>query len=153
MKILKVADRSEFNKSKKLNNLQTRFNLLVDELNKRNIPIRLVEPFNTAIDKVNNYKGSIGGLRKLFNEVKINILKTLEKELKIVPQKTYLTRWLAIGMAVFGIPIGIAYGNLFDNMAFLGIGLPIGMVIGMAIGAGMDKKAKKEGRQLDVDIQ
>jgi hypothetical protein len=31
-----------------------------------------------------------------------------------------------------------------------GIGIPIGVIIGMAIGAGMDKKAFKEGRQLDI---
>jgi hypothetical protein len=40
-----------------------------------------------------------------------------------------------------------------DNYAFIGIGLPIGMSIGMAIGAGKDNQAKKEGRQLDIDLK
>lgn len=61
--------------------------------------------------------------------------------------------WLAAGLATFGLPIGIAFGFLLANMAFLGIGLPIGMTIGMALGASMDKQAEAEGRQLDVEIK
>jgi hypothetical protein len=38
-------------------------------------------------------------------------------------------------------------------MAFLGVGLPIGMAMGMAIGTDMDKKAFKEGRQIDLEIK
>lgn len=53
-------------------------------------------------------------------------------------------------MSAFGIPLGVAYVSIIGNMAFLSIGLPIGMVLGMAVGAGMDKKALKEGRQLDI---
>lgn len=54
-------------------------------------------------------------------------------------------------MAVFGVPIGVAFGFGLSNMAFIGIGIPIGMSIGIGIGAAMDKKAKEEGRQLDFE--
>ncbi|MBT8222071.1 MAG: hypothetical protein KJN96_02760 [Eudoraea sp.] len=59
---------------------------------------------------------------------------------------------MALGMAVFGVPMGVAFGAALDNMAFLGIGIPIGMAIGIAIGTAMDEQAKKEGRQLDIDL-
>lgn len=76
----------------------------------------------------------------------------LEKEHKIVPKNYYQSLWMLLGMAAFGLPIGAAFGASIGNMAFLSIGLPIGMVIGLAMGAGMDKKALKEGRQLDVEV-
>ena len=77
----------------------------------------------------------------------------IEKELMLVPKNTFRNRWMAIGMAAFGIPIGMAFGVSMGNMAFLAIGIPIGMSIGIAIGTGMDKKAFEEGRQLDIDIR
>ena len=58
---------------------------------------------------------------------------------------------MALGMAAFGVPLGVAFGTSLDDMSFLAIGLPIGMVIGLAVGSGMDKKALEEGRQLDVE--
>ncbi len=72
--------------------------------------------------------------------------------MRIVPKNAYRNRWLAIGMVVFGMPMGAAYGVSMGNMAFIGVGIPIGMVFGMAIGARMDKKAAKEGRQLKFEV-
>jgi len=60
--------------------------------------------------------------------------------------------WLAVGMAAFGIPLGVAFGASLGNMAFLAIGIPVGMAIGIAVGTGMDKKAFEEGRQIDLEI-
>ena len=70
-----------------------------------------------------------------------------------MPKKHYRNTWLAVGMAAFGIPLGLAFGATLGNMAFLGIGLPIGMVFGMSVGTNMDKKAFEEGRQLDLEIK
>ena len=56
-------------------------------------------------------------------------------------------------MAAFGIPLGVAFGTSAGNMGLLGVGLPIGMVIGMAVGSDMDKKAFKDGKQLDLEIK
>ena len=81
------------------------------------------------------------------------IIKKLEKEVKLVPKNYYSYLWLAIGIASFGVPIGVAFGAMLGNMAFLGIGLPIGLAIGFLVGYEMDKKAYEEGRQLDVEIK
>ena len=65
----------------------------------------------------------------------------------------YRNTWLALGMAAFGIPLGVAFGMSLRNLAFLGIGLSIGLAIGIAVGTGMDKKAFEEGRQMDLEIK
>lgn len=76
----------------------------------------------------------------------------LEKELKIVPQKYYTKLWLALGMSVFGIPLGVAFGMSIGNLGLIPASLPMGMGIGAMVGAGMDKKALQEGRQLALEI-
>ena len=61
--------------------------------------------------------------------------------------------WMPLGLGVFGVPLGIAFGFAISNLALLGIGLPIGMGIGIALGAGMDSKAAQKGQQLDLAIE
>lgn len=117
----------------------------------KELPSEIVKHVNQNIEAVNSLSGTHKELRKQICKSQYNILKLIEKELKIVPKNLYRSRWLAIGMSAFGIPFGVAFGVSLDNMAFIGIGIPIGMVIGMAIGAGMDKKAFDEGRQLDIE--
>lgn len=56
-------------------------------------------------------------------------------------------------MTVFGLPIGVAIGMSVGNIGLLGIGLLIGMALGLAVRATMDKKAKQEGRHLDLEIK
>ncbi len=117
------------------------------------MPSEIVNLINQNIDEINSFSGSNKDLQKQIRKSQSNILKLIEKELKLVPKNLYRTRWMVIGMTVFGVPLGMAFGASLDNMAFLGIGIPIGMVIGMAIGAGMDKKAFEEGRQIDLEIK
>ena len=57
------------------------------------------------------------------------------------PGSWYRMQWLGIGMAVFGVPLGVGIGMALHNMAFIGIGLPIGLVIGIAVGTAKDKQA------------
>lgn len=88
---------------------------------------------------------------KLVNKAYSRVLKHVEKEMKLVPKNHYQNLGMLFGMALFGIPLGTTFGINLGNFAFLGMGIPVGMAIGMAVGAGMDAKAKKEGRQIDVD--
>ena len=128
------------------------FENLVDELKKKKIPEEILNPINQDIEEINSFSGSNKDLRKRIFKSQSNILKLIEKELKLVPKNFYRNRWLAIGMSAFGIPLGVAFGASLDNMAFLGIGIPIGMAIGMAVGAQIDQKAFEEGRQLNLEI-
>lgn len=152
MDIKDLKKRPDIEQEKKLQNKYANFQQLIDELKKKEIPSELVESINQAIEELNLFSGSNKDLRKQIEKAQSTIFDLIEKELKLVSKNFYLTRWMAIGMAVFGVPLGVAFGTSLGNMGLLGIGIPIGMVIGMAIGAGMDKKAFEEGRQLDLEL-
>jgi hypothetical protein len=78
------------------------------------------------------------------------LLAHLKKAHGLVPPGYYRSEWMAIGMAAFGIPIGVAFGVAVDNTAFVGIGLPIGLAIGLSLGGAKDKEAARKGLQLDM---
>jgi len=139
--------------SKKLQKRFDQFNLLVEEINKKEIPEESIQQISEMISNLETGKGSAKLFAINIRRTQIKILRMLQKEHKIVPKNQFRNSWMAIGMSAFGIPLGLAFGGGLDNMAFIGIGIPIGMVIGMAVGAGLDKKAAEEGRQLNIEIQ
>lgn len=79
------------------------------------------------------------------------IVNRLSFKEKLVLPKHYVSLWLGVGIGAFGVPIGVAFASAIENMALIGAGLPIGMAIGAALGAGLDNKAKSEGRVLNID--
>lgn len=137
----------------RLNELYLQFEKLLIEIRKKELPDSFVASVNKDIEELNSISVSGDELRKIIKNKQTRIIKLLEKDLKLVPVNYYRNLWLALGMAVFGIPLGVAFGTSLGNMAFLGIGLPIGIAIGVAVGTGMDKKAFEEGRQLDLKIK
>jgi hypothetical protein len=151
--ITELHPKPEIENNIKLKEKYHQFEKLLIELRKKELPEVIVETINQGIDNLNSFSGSGDELRKLITKKQAGILKLLEKELKLVPKNYYRNLWLPLGMSVFGIPIGVAFGTSLGNMAFLGIGLPIGMAVGIAMGTGMDKKAYKEGRQIDMEIK
>jgi len=153
MKIKELKNRPDIDQRKKIFASYAQFNKLLMELRRKNLPDETVNSINDGIDKVNSVLESEKELRKQIKGTQSRIIKLIEKDQKLVTKNHYRNTWLAVGMAVFGIPLGAAFGASLGNMAFLGIGLPIGMVIGIAVGTGMDKKAFEEGRQIDLEIK
>ena len=153
MEIKVLIKRPNVEQDKKLKKSYAIFENLIGELKKKQIPAEILDSINQDIEEINSFSGSPKELRKRIIKSQSNILKLIDKELKLVPKNFYRNRWLAIGMSAFGIPLGVAFGASLNNMAFLGIGIPIGMAIGIAVGAGMDKKALEEGRQLNLEIE
>ena len=131
----------------------TYFQSLLEELRQRELPDAVIGMINEQISAYNNFVGAEKGRRKQLYKSKNAVFRLLEKEMKIVPKNMYLTRWMALGMAALGIPMGVAFGAAMGNMGLLGLGIPIGMGTGLAIGAGLDAKAAKEGRQLSVPFK
>ncbi len=153
MKIKELDKREITDSNKKLVVAFSQFDNLLTQLKKRELPEDIASTINIEIDKINEVADLDKKLRKQIRSSQTSIIKLIEKQLKLVTRNYYRNTWMVLGMAAFGIPLGAAYGSITGNMAFISIGLPIGMVLGMAIGAGMDKKALKEGRQLDIEIK
>lgn len=137
----------------KLNNAFIQLQQLIKTLNQKKVPSDLIAKINSEISEINSSSLSGNTLRNLIKQKQLKIIKLIEKELKIVPINYYRNLWLALGMSAFGLPIGVALGLSLGNIALLGIGLPIGIAVGISIGTAMDKKAKEEGRQLDIELK
>ena len=153
MKIKELDKREITDSNKKLVVAFSQFDNLLTQLKKRELPEDIASTINIEIDKINEVADLDKKLRKQIRSSQTSIIRLLEKQLKLVPINYYRTTWLALGMTAFVIPLGVAYGSITGNMAFIGIGLPIGMALGIAVGTGMDKKAMKEGRQLDIKVK
>ena len=153
MNIIELKEREGISENAKTSRVYDQFRKLMNELMKKELPDNIIEFVNQDIEEINSTSLTDKNLRKLVRQKQAKILKLLEKELKVVPKNHYRNLWLAVGMSAIGVPIGVIYGIIMNNMAFLGIGLPIGMAVGMVLGARMDKKALEEGRQLDMEIE
>ena len=153
MKIKQLHLNITENHDTKLQETYSQFNQLIFELRKKELPEDLIIRLNGEIEKIYLRDNTEKNLRKDIKKTQASILKTLEKEVKIVPKNYYQNLWLALGMTIFGIPFGIALGTSLGNAGFSGVGLPIGMGVGIAIGSEKDKKALAEGRQLDIKIR
>ena len=150
MNIIELTERADISENAKLGEIYAQFQELLKELRKKELPQKIIEFVNHVIDNINSTSLTGSALGKLLKEEQTKIIKLLEKELKIVPKEYYQNLWLVLGLCVFGLPVGVVFGTILNNMALLGIGLPIGLAIGYVLGSRMDKKASEEGRQLDV---
>lgn len=122
---------------------------LLTELERRDIPVNVENYINQQVGKVNSTNGSES---KKIQEAYSKILQFIEKKLKLVPKDYYASTWMTLGMSAFGLPIGVVFFASTDNPAFIALGLPIGLGIGSFYGATLDKKAKEEGRVLDLEV-
>lgn len=152
MEIKEFLNRPGMDQNEKLMTAYTQFDKLLSELKKRDLSDECVQKINDDIDQLNAYSESDKGLKKMIAKSQACILTLLEKEHKLVVKNHYRNTWMSLGMAAFGVPLGVVFGLSLGNLAFLGIGLPIGMVIGMAMGSEMDKKAQEAGRQIDLEL-
>lgn len=125
---------------------------LLRQLRERELPEETVKALNDGVDQVNGDFSSDKALKKQLIKTLSQLLRVLEKKHKIVAKNHYRNLWIGLGMAAFGLPIGMAFGTALGNLTFIGMGLPLGGAIGLALGVGMDRKAMKEGRQLDLEI-
>jgi len=152
MDIKELNNRPSINEHGKLYASFTQLNKLLMELRARELPPETVKSINSEIDQVNSVSESDKALSKQIRVAQSHIIKLIEKKHNLVTKNHYRNTWLAVGMAAFGIPLGVAFGVSLGSMAFLGLGLPIGMAIGIAVGTEMDKKALEEERQIDLEL-
>lgn len=153
MKKIQSLNKRSFITNKRLSNRYQQFNSLIALIRQKQLSNEYVDWINDCIQEVNSTPDDEKQLRLVVNEKQYEIIKLLEKELKIVPKKHYQNRWMLIGMVFIGIPLGIIAGYTLKNIDLSILGIPFGYSIGLLIGIFQDKKALSEGRQLDIIIK
>jgi hypothetical protein len=153
MTLFELQPNEQFLSNPTLKQSAQKLGRLIADLQKRTLPADLIQTINSKIEAINTSTLIGKPLEKLLATTLADLLKLLEKELKLVPKHHYRTLWMLMGMSAFGLPLGVVFGMSIGNIALLGVGLPIGMGIGIALGASMDEKAKKEGRQMNLNAE
>jgi len=151
--MIQLKDREDISGDIRFNDYYHQLQGLLNELKNRKVPAKISKSIDSIINDINSTSYTGNELMKLLKQKQTEIVTLLEKDLNLVTKNHYRNRWLGFGMGFFGVPLGIVIGMLVSNMLWFPIGLPIGLVIGLVIGFGLDKKASKEGRQLDVEIK
>lgn len=137
---------------KKVEKVYLKLKTIILEVDKIEMVPELQHEIQASLDSIESSDKGKNALIKSIRASEQQIIKLVQKHLKLVPKNYYLVLGMSIGMAAFGIPLGVTFGIVLENMGFIGIGLPIGLGVGMAIGASLDKKAESEGRQLPFSI-
>lgn len=147
MSLKPLKDLSPFESDKRIKIRAEKFMELWEELNEMDLPREVSSFINREVDHLNDLEDQ-GDVFKALGRSQASILKRIKDEMGLVPANYYRNMWLGLGMAVFGVPLGVVMGLTLQNMAFIGVGIPIGLVLGIGIGVASDNKAREEGRQL-----
>ncbi len=150
MKLAKLKWETEMVPDPKTNKALAKMLALLNDITSRKLPEEVKKQINAEIEWLNTVE--IRKLKKGLCKSHGQIIKVLCEKVKMVPISYYKTLWMSLGMAIFGVPMGVAFSAALNNYAFIGIGLPIGMVMGMAVGQKKDEEAKKNGLQLNVNV-
>ncbi|SFT90756.1 hypothetical protein SAMN05216474_3087 [Lishizhenia tianjinensis] len=149
MKLHHLKDRKSFSGHREKQKFQ-RLQKLVVTLNKYSLSEELVVLINKEIDLLNGIENHPRIFKRQLRVSQNRILSKLERKAKIVTKHHYRNMWLALGLGVFGVPIGVVLSSVLDNSGLIGVGFPFGMLIGIVLGNQMDKKAAAKGNQIDI---
>lgn len=151
MKFIELKKRLSFYHNEGLSQGYENLENLLDELSKKEIPQSLVHIINEYVLLINSFPGTDAKLVKELRQSRNEILSMLQKQLQVVPRNYYQRMWTAIGITAFGLPMGIVFGVILNNLACMALALPMGLLFGIMIGSSLDKKALLSGKQLDID--
>lgn len=141
-----LKNRTELSQNKKYEKASSKMQDLIAALNKKEISDEIIRVINEDIKTLNLFVGTDKQLIKLTKKTISKILKLVDTKLKLVAKHHYRNVGMIIGM-FFGPIVTLP----FDGFGYNGLGLVFGMFFGIAIGTNLDKKAAKEGKQLDVE--
>ena len=158
MEIIELQLTENLSNGTKLNKSITQLRALLRAIKEKELPTEIAGIINQDVEELNATSLKRDDLRKHINLKVKKILSMLKKELKVVPKKHYQHRWQGFGI-YFGLEMGllgliiwlISDFSLSVVSIFLGTGLCIGQAVGLVAGTRKDKKALKEGRQLNFE--
>lgn len=152
MPFLQIKSKPAYKTNEELKQKFTEFKKLIIAIKKKEIPEEIINEINNEIKLINSFDGDEAALLKQYKSSLAGIISALESKLSIVPKGYYRNKWMAIGIALFGVVLGTVFGVVMNNMAFIALGIPLGVGLGLAIGRRKDKKAFDQGNQLDIEI-
>jgi hypothetical protein len=113
MEIKDLTIKGEYKGDEKLEKRISNFQSYIDLLNSRDLDNDIIDAINSSIDELNNFEGSKRKFKLRLMKVRSQVVRHVEKQAKLVPQNYYRKLWLALGMSVFGMPIGVVFGTSF----------------------------------------
>lgn len=137
----------------KLSDLYFQMQDILKRTNNKKLPTEAIQYINHIVEQINSSTLKDKPLLELLKEKQNYIVKFLEKKHNIVPKNLYRNMWISLGALVFGLPIGFLLAYIFNNARFFALGLITGAGIGTLVGISMDKKALREGRQLNIELK
>ena len=152
MELQQPKQRAEFARNKIYQNAYNNYVKLIQEISRHNPGVNLSNKLNELTGGIDTDSAPVKKVIRQYRSTQNKVARLVEQDLKLVPRGYYRNLWMVLGMSAFGIPMGVVFGMLLDNIAFIGVGMPFGMMIGIALGESMDQKAAAEGRQLDVSL-
>ncbi|MEL6804098.1 MAG: hypothetical protein AAFO91_09985, partial [Bacteroidota bacterium] len=137
--MLQTLQRPAFIENDKGFNKQfTRLETILEDLNSRSIASTTSDSINAQIEEINQHTGNKASYKKAFGSGSREITTLLQKAEGLTPKAYYQTLWMSLGMAAFGLPIGLLIALSVDNWGLLAIGLPIGSAVGVILGMSFD---------------
>lgn len=146
------ALKEELFENQKLQKAYNRLIELIESIEPRPIPDEVKNKIQACLDIIDKEPDKPKRTLKAVNKGTNTIVKLLEKNLRLVPKNHYMVLGMSMGMVLFGIPLGVAFGSAYDNYTFISFGLPIGLSLGLAVGVHLDKKAAEQGKQLPITL-
>lgn len=152
MSLTPLTPSPELEPGSKLHKRYVKLQALLSELDKRGLPEELALAIDQEIMTLNAAAANGKAYKKSLTKTHDLVLKMIREKLEWVPKNYHRNTWMALGLAIFGIPLGMSFALSLGSMGLLGIGFPMGIAIGIAIGTGLDQKAAAQGKQLDTEM-
>lgn len=126
---------------------------LLEELRGRPLSDPTIMLINQEIELLNTMPESGLAWSRQLKRTRRNILRIISRRMQLVPRYYYRNTWLGLGMAAFGLPLGLLLASSFDSMHFMALGLSLGTIVGYGLGVHLDQQAWEHGRQLDFELR
>ena len=92
-----------------------------------------------------------GKLKRQLEITHHRILYILRRDVGIIPENYYRNLYLALGMSVFGLPLGALLASLLGNSSYLIFGMLFSLAAGIAFGSRKDQIADKENKVIRLE--
>ncbi len=129
----------------------THLKILISEIENKGVPEEVCYKINYQIDKMNSFANKKEGILNRQLEITYyRILYILRRDVGIIPENYYRNLYLALGMSVFGLPLGALIASFLENTSYLIFGMLFGLAVGIVIGSKKDQIADKENKVIRV---